>query len=228
MFDGVAGTTAVTLTAKRTAAAAPIPAWPSRPSAKSSAQQAASWIAQALSWAAAAAMPRRGSRKTASPARTWSRAPVHGGAEPGQAAVAVAAHQQRGEEDDEQQDQRHEAEGEELLGAGVEERRGRDDDHAEQGQGDQVEHRLGDEGAEQDREGLPHAAGAAGEGQRPRRLAEAGRQGRRHQHADHRRRGDVAAADRAVGQRRADDPVPGGGAEEERERHQRAGDQRPR
>ena len=33
MFDGVAGTTAVTLTANRTAAAAPIPAWSSRPSA---------------------------------------------------------------------------------------------------------------------------------------------------------------------------------------------------
>ena len=64
-------------------------------------------------------------------------------------------------------------------------------------QGDQVEHRLRDQGPEQDREGFPHAAGAAGEGQRARRLAEAGRQGRRHQHADHRRRGDVAAADRA-------------------------------
>ena len=64
-------------------------------------------------------------------------------------------------------------------------------------QRDEVEHGLRDQGAEQDREGLAHAAGAAGEGQRAGRLAEAGRQGRRHQHADHRRRGDVAAADRA-------------------------------
>ena len=61
----------------------------------------------------------------------------------------------------------------------------------------------------------------------PGRLAEPRRQGRRHQHADHRRRGDVAAADGPVGQRGAHDPVPGGGAEEEREGHQRRGDQHP-
>ena len=52
--------TAVTLTANRTAAAARIPAWWLRPSAAKSAQQAESWIAQAVSWAAAAASPRRG------------------------------------------------------------------------------------------------------------------------------------------------------------------------
>ena len=40
-----------------------------------SAQQAASWIAQAPSCAAEARMPLRGSRKTASPARTWTSAP---------------------------------------------------------------------------------------------------------------------------------------------------------
>ncbi len=77
------------------------------------------------------------------------------------------------------------------------------------------------------REGLAHAADPPRQGHRPRRLAEARRQRRRHQHADHRRRGDVAAAHRPVGQRGAHDPVPGGGAEEERERHQRAGDQDP-
>ena len=69
--------------------------------------------------------------------------------------------------------------------------------------------------------------GAPGQRQGARRLAEAGRQRRRHQHPDHRRRGDVAAADRAVRQGRAGDPVPGRGAEEERGRHQRAGDQDP-
>ena len=57
MLDGVAGTTAVTLTANSTAAAAPMPAWPLSPSAASSAQQAASWIAQAPSWAALATVP---------------------------------------------------------------------------------------------------------------------------------------------------------------------------
>ena len=70
-------------------------------------------------------------------------------------------------------------------------------------QGDDVEQRLRDERAEEDGEGLAHAAGPARERERPGRLAEAGRQRRRHQHADHRRRGHVAAADRAVGQRRA-------------------------
>ena len=75
MFDGVTGTTAVTLTAKRTAAAAPIPARSSRPRAASSAQQAPSWIAQAPSCAAEARMPCRGSRKTVRPARTWISAP---------------------------------------------------------------------------------------------------------------------------------------------------------
>ena len=94
----------------------------------------------------------------------------------------------------------------------------------EQHQCHQVEHRLRDQGAEQDREGFPHPPGAPGERQRPRGLPEAGWQGRRHQDPDHRRRGHVAAADRPVGQRRAGDPVPGGGAEEERDRHQRTGE----
>ena len=62
-------------------------------------------------------------------------------------------------------------------------------------QGDDVERRLGDDGADQHRERLAHAADPAGEDHRPGGLAEAGRQGRRHQHPDHRRRGDVAAAD---------------------------------
>ena len=51
MFDGVAGTTAVTLTANRTAAAAPMLTWWSRPRAANSAQQASSCRAHAPSWA---------------------------------------------------------------------------------------------------------------------------------------------------------------------------------
>ena len=86
---------------------------------------------------------------------------------------------------------------EELLGAGVEEVGRADDDRAEQDERDDVEHRLRDERPEQDRERLAHAAdAAAGEHHGARGLAEAGRQRRRHQHADHRRRGDVAAAER--------------------------------
>ena len=95
MLDGVAGTTAVTLTAKSTAAAAPMPAWPSSPSAASSAQQAASWIAQAPSWAAEAsdAAARLAEDRQAG-AHLQQRA-VHRRADPGQAPVAVAAHQHR-------------------------------------------------------------------------------------------------------------------------------------
>ena len=47
MFEGVAGTTAVTLTANRTAAAAPIPTWVSSPSAANRAQQESSCSNQA-------------------------------------------------------------------------------------------------------------------------------------------------------------------------------------
>ena len=53
MFEGVAGIAAVTLTANRTAAAAPIPiagSW-SSPSAVNSAKQASSCSPQAASWA---------------------------------------------------------------------------------------------------------------------------------------------------------------------------------
>ena len=141
--------------------------------------------------------------------------PVQGGAGTGEAAAAVAPHQHWRDQDDEEEQQRHQAEDEQLLGAGVKERRRGDDDHSEQRQRHQVEQRLRDQGPEQDREGFPHPPGAAGEGEGARRLAEAGWQGRRHQHPDHRRRGDVAAAHGPVRQRRPHDPVPGGGAEEE-------------
>ena len=73
MFDGVAGTTAVTLTANRTAAAAPIPT-PCMPSASNRTAQAESWTPHAPSWAAVASDPYRGSRNTLSPLRTRSSA----------------------------------------------------------------------------------------------------------------------------------------------------------
>jgi hypothetical protein len=70
-FDGVSGSTAVTLTANRTAAAAPIPApCSSSPSASSSTTQASHCSAQAASCAVVAASPSRGRRKTTSPERT--------------------------------------------------------------------------------------------------------------------------------------------------------------
>ena len=227
MFEGVAGTTAVTLTAKRTAAAAPMPAWLLSPRAASSAQQAASWIAQAPSWAAVGGSATARVAEDFQPGAHLQQRAVQGGAEPGEAAVAVAPHQRRAEQHDEEQQQRHEAEGKELLGAGVEEVGAGDDDHAEQRQGDEVEQRLRDQRAEQHGEGLAHATDPPRQRHRTGRLTEAGRQGRRHQHPDHRRRGDVAPAHRSQRQRGAHDPVPGGGAEEERERHQGAGDEDP-
>ena len=198
MFEGVAGTTAVTLTAKRTAAAAPIPAWSLRPRAASKRPAGArAGSPRRPAGRLPAALPRRGLRKMRRPARTCSSAPCSGLAKPCHAAVSVAAHQRRAQQHDHQQDQRQEAEGEELLGAGVEEVGGGDDDRSKHRQGDEVEQRLGDQGAEQHREGLAHAADPPRQRHRPRRLAQARGQGRRHQHPDHRRRGDVAAAHRA-------------------------------
>ena len=133
------------------------------------------------------------------PARTCNRAACIVAPIRARRPLPSAPHQRQRDQNEQQQQQRYEAEGEELLGARVEEVGGRDDDHAEHRQGDEVEQGLGYQGAEQHREGLPHAADAASQRHRPGRLAEAGRQGRRHQHADHRRRGDVAAADGRVG-----------------------------
>ena len=50
---------------------------------------------------------------------------------------------------------------------------------------------------------------------------------RRHQHPDHRRRGDVAAAQRTARQRRLGDREPGSGAKEERGDHQRRRGEHP-
>src|ERR1044072_7477941 len=180
MFDGVAGTTAVTLTAKRTAAAAPMPTSPLRPRAANSTQQAASWIAQAPSWAAVARAPRPGGRETARPGAPRDQGATYRRAKSRHPSVAAAAHHRGGQQDDEEQRERDEAEGEELLGARVEEVGARDDDHAEQEEGEQVEQRLRDQGAEQHREGLPHATDPPRQGHGPSRLAEPGRQGHRH------------------------------------------------
>ena len=174
MFDGVTGTTAVTLTAKRTAAAAPIPALPveaerveQRPAGRQLDRPGAE-----LGGRGGGALARVAEDLQAS--ADLDHRPVRGGADPGQPAVAVAPHHQRRDEDDDEQDQRHQAEGEELLGAGVEERRGRDDDHPEQRQRHQVEQRLRDQGAEQDREGLPHPARCGGTGRVPSRAPRGG------------------------------------------------------
>ena len=92
-----------------------------------------------------------------------------------------------------------------------------------------LKRRLGDEGAEQDRERLAEPADPAGDDHRPRGLAEAGRQRRRHQHPDHRRRGEVAAAqDRGPGSAERAVRYQAAGPEEHRERtSERRGDQHP-
>ena len=63
--------------------------------------------------------------------------------------------------------------------------------------------------------------------QRPRRLAEPGRQGGRHQHADHRRARGVAPAHARAGQGGAQDRVPGLGADQHRGAHEREGHEHP-
>ena len=63
---------------------------------------------------------------------------------------------------------------------------GREQRRAEDCERDDVEQRLGDERAEHDRQPLARPAEPPGDDQRARRLAETGRQGRAHQHADRR------------------------------------------
>ena len=206
----------MTLTAKRTAAAAPIPAWPSRPSAASSAQQAASWIAQAPSWAAEASDAagadrgrRRGRRAPGSaPGAGPRRASPAGRCRCGASASARSGRRPAA------------ASGTKLKANSfwvLEWKSGVVETMITPSRTRATMLSIVCETRVPSRTGKVSriAPGPARERQRARRLAEAGRQRRRHQHADHRRRGDVAAADRAVGQRRAHDPVPGGGAEEE-------------
>ena len=158
MFDGVTGTTAVTLTAKRTAAAAPIPARLSRPERDE--QRPAG--AELDRPGAELRRRRRGRRgagrgRRARPARTWIRAPCMARAEPRQPAAAAAPGQhaaRSGRTSRTTSGTKLKAKSFWVLR--VEERRGRDDDHPEQHQGDEVEQRLRDQRPEQDRERLPH------------------------------------------------------------------------
>ena len=197
MFDGVAGTTAVTLTANRTAAAAPIPAWPSRPSAASSAQQAASWIAQAPSWAAAATSPgadrgrRRGRPAPGSAPRAGRRRAGRGG----RCRCAASAPARSGR----------------RAGAASGTRLKTKSFWVPEWKRSVVETMITPSSTRATmlssvcETRVPSRTGNVSrirpvrrrERHRAGRLAEAGRQRRRHQHPDHRRRGDVAAADRA-------------------------------
>ena len=94
----------------------------------------------------------------------------------------------------------------------------REHDSAQNEQGDDVEQRLGDDGAEHHRQVLSRPPGAASHHQRPGGLAQAGRQGRGHEHPDERPLHGVGHAHPGLRQRRAQDRVPGDGAQ----RHGRA------
>ena len=221
MFDGVAGITAVTLTANRTAAAPPIPIVAVEPHRHGERVTGGDLDRPGGELGGAASGPRRGSRKIARPRRTRISASLRHRREPGDPARPRSADERRCERDRDQQQRRREADQEQVLGAAVEEVGRADDDDPEQHQGEDVERRLRDQGAEQDRERLPEPADPAGDDHRPGGLAEAGRQRRRHQHPDHRRRGEVAAAQDRGGERRAGGQIPGRRAEEHRSAHER-------
>ena len=87
----------------------------------------------------------------------------------------------------------------------------------EDDQRDDVQQRLRDHRAEHDRQVLARSAGPARDHQRARRLAEAGRQRRGHQHADERALHRVGQPDPRLRQRGLQDRVPG-----ERAHHHRA------
>ena len=204
MFDGVAGITAVTLTANRTAAAAPIPIAASRPerdeqrvageragaprrrAGRRRGDRAAARIAEDGEPDAHLDAARRGSpRSRARPGRSRS-----AGRAPARAATATSSSSgaRLNRKSCSELEWKRSVEETMITPSST--------------SASDVEHRLRDQGAEQDRERLAHPADAAGEHHRAGRLAEAGRQRRRHQHPDHRRRGDVAAAQRSPRQRR--------------------------
>ena len=89
-------------------------------------------------------------------------------------------------------------------------------------QREQVDQRLGEHGARDDRQQPARAAvEPARQDQNARGLADAARQDRRAHHADHRRAHDGAPRQRRVRQRRAQRLVPGDRAHQQRQRHQR-------
>ncbi len=98
---------------------------------------------------------------------------------------------------------------------------------AEDQQREEVEHRLRDDRAEDRGQVVARAAGAPGDDQRTRRLAEAGGQRGRHEHADERPLQRVAERDARAGQRGLEDRVPGDGADGHRGAHQRQPGQHP-
>ena len=142
MFDGVAGTTAVTLTANRTAAAAPIPIAARVEPERGEQREAGEQLHRPRRRAGRAAARRRGAGRgrRRGPVRTLSSAPRIAAITRATRPVPLWRTSGRREQHRDQQQQRREAEQEEPLRARVEEIGRGDDDHAEQDQGDDVEH----------------------------------------------------------------------------------------
>ena len=220
------------LTANRTAAAAPMPApCLSSPSATSSTQHDRHCSAHADSWATAAIAPRRGRRNTIRPARTRaiaSRTCAANAYSARRARFARVAQQQRRQQHRDQQGQRRDRRDQQRVLVAVEEVDRGEHDRAEHDQRDDVQQRLRHDRAEHDREVLARFAGASGHHQRARGLAEAGRQGRGHQHADERPLGGVGQPDAGARQGGFEDRVPREGAHDHRAAHDREAEQHER
>ena len=168
-------------------------------------------------------LPRRGRRNTIRPARTARQRAAHLGrhrvhARRARAVRRRAEHDRREQHDDQQHQWRDRRHQQRVLVA-VEEVDRREHDRAEDDQRDDVEQRLRDDRAEHDRQVLARAAGSARDDQRARRLAEAGRQRRGHQHADERPLSGVGQPDAGARQRGLQDRVPREGAHRHRAAH---------
>ena len=179
-------------------------------------------------------VPSRGWRKTSRPARTCAvarrawRAQVRTRADRERPPLA----QQRGRaEDGGEDEQRQRRERDQPALVVVEDRHRREHHAAEDHQREDVQQRLGDDRAEDDRQArcARAAADAARDDHRAGRLAEAGGQRRRHQHADHRPLKRVAQPRARRGRHRgAQDRRPGDGAHHHRGAHQPERDEHPR
>ena len=221
-FAGVAGSTAVMLTANSTAAAAPIPAWLIE--AEREQQQVAG---QALK------RPRRQLRRGSDGSEASAGGTRQAGAHTRQCAAHLGRHRVHARRGASRSAPSRSTTGasstkisstsgaiaadQERVLVAVEDVDGREHDRAEDDQRDDVEQRLRDERAEHDRQVLARVTGSARDDKRSGGLAEASRQRRGHQHADERALSGVGQPDAGAGQRGLQDRVP-----RERAHHHRA------
>ena len=221
-FDGVTGSAAVRFTANSTAAAAPMPG--ALVEAERHQQQVAGQPLERPGrelHRPSAHAPSLGWRKTSQAAAHLDHRPAgerHGLLHALEAGGLAPAQQRGRGQHERQQHHGRDRRDHERVHAAAEQADGGEHHRAEDHEREDVEQGLRHERAEHHREAVAHAPEPAGHDEGARRLAEPRRQRGRHQHADHRAAGRVAAAHAGARQGGAQDRVPGLGAQQHRQR----------